>query len=129
MRTFTLFCICGMLCGCSLRDEKLIGPYRLANIDVEEQMAVYYDLGDGTSIGRIHQTVFAVGWNEKYIVAKQHPDNNRAITNFYFLEIAKDSKYADPSDSVTGPLTESEFIRKQTELKLPPFTRTIKSLE
>ncbi len=120
-----------LLCGCScdVHDERLIGPYRLSAIDVHEQMSIYYDLGDGSSIGRISETVFAVGWNEKYIVAKQHPNNDRRVTNYYYLEIARDSKYADPSASVTGPLSESEFKAKQVELGLPSFTRSIKSLE
>jgi hypothetical protein len=115
--------------GCDAHREKLIAPYLLVATDTLEQTSLSYDLGDGNSIGRIDATVFAVGWNEHYIIAKQHPKNNRAITNFYYLEISKDSKYADPTNCVVGPLTEAEFIQKQKELNLPTFSRTIKSLE
>ncbi len=92
-------------------------------------MCVAYDLGDGTEIGRISETVFAVGWDERYIVAKQHPKNDRSVTNFYYLVVAYDSPYADPDVSVRGPFTSEEFARKQAELRLPSFKRTIKSLE
>jgi hypothetical protein len=117
------------LTGCGSRQEHLVGPYSLSAIDVPEQMGVYYELGDGSGIGRIEATVFSVGWSGQYIVAKQHPSNNRSITNFFYLDILKDSKYAEPSNSVVGPLTETEFLIKQRELGLPAFTRTIKNLE
>jgi len=117
------------LSGCDVHREHLVGPYLLVAIDTPEQMSVSYDLGDGSSIGRIDAVVFSVGWSDRYIVAKQHPAANRSVTRFYYLDISKDSKYAEPTNSVIGPLTEAEFVRKQQELALPTFTRTIKSLE
>ena len=92
-------------------------------------MSVYYDLGDGSGIGRINATVYSVGWNSQYIVAKQHPSANRSITNYFYLDMSKDSKYAEPDNSVVGPLTEAEFMRKKQELALPDFTQTIRGLE
>jgi hypothetical protein len=128
-----LMFVCAMLsillAACDVHHEKLIGPYFLGDIDVTEQMSVFYDLGDGSGIGRIGPTVFSVGWNDRYIVAKEHPNGDKRITNFYYLEIARDSKYADPKQSVTDPLTKVEFLEKQKALNLPQFTRTIKSLE
>ena len=122
--TAVLFSGCGFV-----HDEHLVGPYRLIAVDVSEQMNVSYSLDSGEAVGRIPETVFAVGWDDHYIVAKQHPNNDRAVTNFFYLDIARDSKYADPSTSVVGPLTESDFSSKQTQLHLPNFHRTIKSLE
>ena len=115
--------------ACDVHKEHLVGQYLLVAVDIPEQMSVSYDLGDGSSIGRINPVVFAVGWSDHYIVAKQHPATNRSITSFYYLDISKDSKYAEPTNSVVGPLTEAEFTQKQHELGLPAFTRTIKSLE
>jgi hypothetical protein len=92
-------------------------------------MSISYDLGDGGSIGRIEPVVFSVGWDNRYIVAKQHPGGNRRVTDFYYLDMTKDSKYADPTNSVVGPLTEAEFVQKQRQLGLPSFTQTIKNLE
>lgn len=119
-----------LLVGCGfVYDKPLVGFYHLIAIDTDEQMSVSYDLGDGNYIGRINETVFSVGWNERYIVAKQHPNNNRSITNFYYLDIASDSKYADPSTSVVGPMSETEYSKKSKDLSLPNFSLTIKSLE
>ena len=117
------------IAGCDAYHKHLVGPYILVAVDVEEQMSVSYDLGDGGSIGRIEPVVFSVGWDNRYIVAKRHPGGNRSVTDFYYLDMTKDSKYADPTNSVVGPLTEAEFMQKQRELGLPSFTQTIKTLE
>jgi len=119
-----------LLSGCGfVHDERLTGPYRLIAVDTLVQMGVSYGLPGGNVVGRIPETVFSVGWNSRYLVAKQHPKDDRSITHFYYLDMSRDSTYADPSISVTGPLSESEFLRKRGELALPEFTRTIKSLE
>jgi hypothetical protein len=119
-----------VLSGCGfVHDEQLTGPYHLIAVDTLGEMSLSYRLPGGRAVGRIPQTVFSVGWDNRYIVARQHPGNNRSITQFYYLTISRDSAYADPSVSVTGPMSEPEFLRKQAELGLPAFSRTIKSLE
>lgn len=130
IRIVLLLNLCVILSSCGFaHDEPLTGNYCLIATDLLEQMSISYSFENGSAVGRIDETVFAVGWDQRYIVAKQHPNNNRALTNYYYLEMAKDSPYADPRESVTGPLTAQQFASKQNELKLPPFTRTIKSLE
>jgi hypothetical protein len=116
--------------GCGfVHNEKITGPYRLIAVDVSSQMSICYELGGGDAIGRINETVFAYGQNERYIVAKQHPNGNIGITNYFYLDMTKDNKYADPSESVSGPLTEKEFDKVAKELNLPDFNRTLKRLE
>ncbi len=125
-----LFVAVSLLSGCGFaHDEQLTGPYRLIAVDTLDQMSVSYGLPGGDAVGRISETVFSVGWNDRYIVAKQHPNNDRTITHFYYLDISRDSTYADPIASVTGPLTEAEFLGKRRDLALPDFTRNIKSLQ
>ena len=115
-------------CG-FVHDEKITGPYRLVAIDVSEQMSVCYTLEKGDCIGRIPETVFSVGWNDRFIVAKQHPSNNKSVTNYFILEMARDSQLAEPSASVTGPLSAAAFKEKVAPLGLPPFTKTIEALK
>ena len=121
--------LCLFFAGCSEYNKHITGPYYLDAVDIAGQMSVDYDLGDGSGIGRIEPTVFSVGWNNRYIVAKQHPANNRTVTNFYYLDMTKDARYGNPTDSVVGPLTRTEFISKQQALGLPAFSITIKELE
>ena len=119
-----------LVSGCGYgHDEHITGPYRLIAVDVDKQMSISYDLGDGSAIGRIDETVFAFGYDKRFIVAKQHPDGDRSVTNYFYLDMTKDSKYADPSDSVIGPLTKTEFAAEAKRLNLPEFTRTLTALE
>ncbi len=121
-----------LLTGCgmgSLHDEKLVGPYHLAAMNSLEDMQVCYVLSNGDTVGRIDGTVYAVGWSDRFIVAKQHPNGNRSIIRFYILDISRDSTYANPGASVTGPFTEAEFRSMQATFGLPEFTRVIRSLE
>lgn len=118
-----------LLAGCAPSDERLVGPYLLAHIDSQEDMYLCYELPEGNCVGRIQKTVFAVGWDERYIVAKRHPANDRKIVQYFFLEMGKDSLYADPAISVTGPMTEESFYRHTRLLGLPAFRKTIKQLE
>jgi hypothetical protein len=118
------------LAGCGfVHDEKIVGPYRLAAIDVFEQMGVCYTVEKGDCIGRIPETVFSVGWNDRFIVAKQHPSNNKLVTNYFILEIARDGQLASPSASVTGPLSAAAFEKMAASLGLPQFTKTIEALK
>jgi len=126
---FALVALMFLLAGCGSSDERLVGPYLLAHLDSQEDMYLCYELPGGNCIGRIQKTVFAVGWDERYIVAKRHPDNDRKIVQYFFLEIGKDSLYADPAISVTGPMTEESFYRYTRLLGLPAFRKTIKQLE
>lgn len=119
-----------LLSGCGfVHDEHITGPYRLIAVDIDEQMSVSCDLGDGSAIGRINETVFSYGFNQRYIVAKQHPEGDRSITKYYFLDMTKDSKYADPSMSVFGPFSQAEFEAESQRLDLPAFSRTLEHLK
>ena len=119
-----------LVSGCGfVHDEHITGPYRLIAVDVDDQMSISYDLEDGSAAGRIDETVFAFGFDGRFIVAKQHPNGDRSVTNFFYLDMTKDSKYAKPSDSVTGPLTERQFESEAERLNLPKFSRTLTALE
>ena len=125
----TALVACLLLVGCGfVCDERIDGPYHLNAVDVEDQMSVSYSLPGGDSIGRISSTVFAVGKNKDFLVAKRHPNGDRTITEFYYLIRANDSAYAEPTKSVRGPFTEKEFKEAAIRLGLPSFTRTLERL-
>ncbi len=121
-----------LVSSCGLLDSREVwrgGPYRLSWIDIPENVTLSYDLGKGSSIGRIGEQVFAVGWDGRYLVAQQHPKGNKKITNYFIIDAKKDSPTADQRDVVIGPLTEAEYKTKSAELKLPPFTKELESLK
>jgi hypothetical protein len=118
--------------GCGLFDSGEVwrgGPYRLSWIDIPENVTLSYNLGKGSSIGRIEEQVFAVGWDGHYLVAQQHPKGDKNIINYFIIDAKKDSPMAEPKDVVIGPLTEAEYKVKAKELNLPQFTKILSSLK
>ncbi len=123
----------GLLCtalvtACGfVHNQKIDGPYRLVAIDVDEQMDVCYSIQDAC-VGRISETVFAVGHDASYIVAARHPSNNRKITEYFYLVRSIDGPVADPSASVRGPFDAETFAAEKSRLRLPSFDTKISNL-
>jgi hypothetical protein len=127
--TGMIFMIVG---GCGLFDSGEVwrgDPYILSWIDIPENVTLSYNLGNGSSVGRIEEQVFAVGWNDRYLVAQQHPKGDKKIINYFIIDAKKDSPMAEPKDVVIGPLTEEEYKVKVGELNLPQFTKILSSLK
>jgi hypothetical protein len=113
-------------CG-FVHDQTIDGPYRLVAIDVMEQMNVCYSIKDAC-VGRISETVFAVGHDASYIVAARHPLNNRNVTEYFYLIRSMDGPVADPSASVRGPFDAGKFEAERVRLRLPSLDTNIASL-
>src|SRR5262245_17898507 len=110
------------------------GNYVLLAIDDQREM--WLTLEDSPN-ALARATVFSVGANAHYIVAKQHPraypavrrgshSFDRTITNYFVIDRAKEK--GPWPDMVRGPLSRAEFERLQQELDLPPFTTTFSTL-
>jgi len=113
----------------STRESCESGPYALTWIDLPNEVTLSYDLGKGAWSVRVEPRVFAVGSNERYVVAKQHPGGDKNITNYFIIDVRMDSPKADSKNAVIGPLTEREFGEKSAELDLPPFAKVLESLQ
>lgn len=84
----------------------------------------------GNCKGVLEETVFAVGFNDKYIIAKQHPADDRAIINYYIVPIYKENTLS-PEKGVIGALTLKQFNEKRKELNISnvKFTKEIENLK
>jgi hypothetical protein len=100
--------------------EKIINNYYLIATDSEEQLSLSYcDPNDKNGcIGIIGATVFSVGYNDTYIIAKQHPSNNRSITNYFLLPINNKDRHWGDNFGLIGPLTVDQFNEKKKELNI-----------
>ena len=107
-------------------EEKLIGDYGLIAVDVMEQMSVSKFRNGSARVAVINETIFATGWNDEFLIAKQHPNPgriDRSVTNFYILRVTDGELF--------GPYTESEFRKARHRLQLPEslqFTRVFERL-
>lgn len=97
-------------------EKKLAGDYVLLAVDVREQMNISRMLPSGDAVGVVGATVFAVGWNEDFIIAQQHEPASGArtgprVTNFYLLRVA--------DGEVWGPLTAAQFSAERARHAVP----------
>ncbi len=121
--------------GCSSSyEEELIGRYSIKALDVRSNMAVYYQDGEYL-IGVIKPTVFSFGFNDEYIIVKQHPENfpeiDRSVTNYFIIPL-KDKVSQSFEKNLIGPMTEKQFKAKREELGISDeltFSETFKDLE
>jgi len=124
-----IFCLASCSLGMDI-NRHLFGNYYLTAPDDDVQLGLTYkEPGDENGfVGIIEQTVFAVGYNKEYIIAKQHPPN-KEITNYYILPIKNGD--LPKNEDLIGPLTQKEFEQKKEELKIKnlDFTIVYKNLE
>ena len=119
--------------GAGLVESSLTDNFSLfANSSLEE-MRIYYYVEQYHYETIVDEAVFAVGYNDDFIIAKRHPKDStnhidKNITTYHIINIA-DCK-AEPKESVE--LTEEEFRMKRTEFNLPKeldFTIVYKEIE
>ena len=97
-------------------EEDLVIGYAVWAADVKEDAAIVRkDKGGSGATGVVPRTVFAYGWNDDFIIAMQHPEKDRKVdkstTYWYIVEVA--------SGDAHGPLSEDEFNKLRTKLKVP----------
>ena len=119
-------------CGGFVYKKEIANGYYLIAIDSDEQMALGRK-SDSSYITVIPETIFAIGWDESFIIAKQHPRTssfpqgykvNKDETFFYLLRI-KD-------DQVFGPMPEPAYLKKRNELRVDEnlsFTKVFSNLQ
>jgi len=103
-----LILVSSLLVSCGIFDsggKELVGGYSVGWVDTPCSMQLYH--GErGITKGQ----VFSVGFNNKFIIAKRHPECNQNITDYFIIKV---------NDIVFGPLNENEFMQKRKELGVP----------
>ena len=113
-----LGCLALTACGLPVRREKLEDKYVLFAADAPEDLSICREVGKNSCDGGVPATIAAVGMDGRYIVAAQHPDNNKSITRYYVIDLTVPQSEIN---GVTGPLTKAQFDDKRRVLDLPPL--------
>ncbi|GAB2545068.1 hypothetical protein [Spirosoma aerophilum] len=115
-------------------EKKLNGPYYLDAFDEYEEMSISVQDGEA-GVGVIEATVFAVGQNDQFIIAKQHPLDevgklDKSVTNYFIIPLKQAISQA-LDDNYYGPLSLHEFKAKSRELGIEsiPFTIIFREME
>jgi hypothetical protein len=120
--------------SCAVYKKELTEGYELSANDDISGMSIFVNDGQ-YQVGVVNPTVFSVGFDEEFIIAKQHPFNDnlidKSITNYYIVPV-KDKVSVSPDENKIGPLSHKEFLVKRKELGVSEkldFTITIDKLE
>ena len=124
--------------------KKIIDNYYIVAGDDDADATLSYhaskpkDTYGGTLFGGaiIEATVFAAGYNDNYIIAKQHPrvfpnPPNKSITNYYILPLKKEMNWRT-KNGLIGPLTLEQFNKQRKKLGIGDgvtFTTVIHEFE
>jgi hypothetical protein len=60
--------------------------------------------------------VYAVGHNENFIIAKQHPNLDTGVTHYYIVDIA--TNLIDNTKGVKGPMDKDNFDKLSRQLNI-----------
>jgi hypothetical protein len=106
--------------------NRIIGKYIVVWIDVPENQSISeeVEMNSPNSTTVVPEYVYALGHNNNYIIAKQHPtssfDGGFAIdtktTNYFIVDINR--KTLKRNDKVFGPLKQREFDSLRSVLKI-----------
>ena len=135
MRKILLFFLLGVT-GCigwgdMQKSRKLSGNYYLFAMDSDIENMNLSESDDRIGFTPIvDKVVYAAGINDKYIIVKQHPNNDRSTTNYYILPLKGSANYRT-NNGLMGPLTLQQFnqIEKELDIATLPFTIVYKELE
>ena len=118
-RLLSIFAVTILMVGCcrfgDFYHEDLGNGYVVIAADIIQQVHISIKEGSGSS-EVVPPMVFAYGWNDDFVLAKQHSLKSHrkvdtSITYWYIVEVA--------SGNVHGPLSEGEFNKLRTKLKVP----------
>jgi len=112
------------LTGCLRHEYKkaIVNGYTLYAYETNQDMTLtYFNKYGGIEI--IPPTVFSIGYNKNFIIAKQHPtiypaNENKNITNYFIVPIKQPVKWTDNNLAI-GPLTEDVFWKWRKKLTIP----------
>jgi hypothetical protein len=130
--------------GCDSYQRTLDGPYKLSAIDTMESMSIVWDAGDGTLVGDglPGPTVFAAGYDAKYLVAAIHPQlckpfqqncaaqgPDRSKTEYWYVVRTTDERDHLPYAGIKGPFDAAAFAEAKKRLGLPDLSIRYPELE
>jgi hypothetical protein len=112
-------------------DEQVVAKFRLFAADTREEMCLLWEFRDHGGPCLIQESVFGVGFNDKYVVVESHPNANRAITAFWYLVRDKRTEASPVGDEhvqIKGPFSSQQYATIAHRLRLPEFTTVLSDL-
>lgn len=104
--------------GAGLVEREITDDYFLFANNTLEELSIWYHAEKYSNRLIVPETVFAVGENGDFIIAKSHPKTtengiNKSMTYYHIIEVGKKSTEQSPN------LTLEQYERERKELNIP----------
>lgn len=108
---FTISLICLYGCGPFSQESRLVGSYFILSLECTgDAILLKRDAAGQSPV--IEDYVFAVGWNDDFIIAKRYNrSTNSGKVEWYIIKV--------DGDIIVGPLEQEVFDEKRKNLKVP----------
>ena len=100
------------------------GDYEVYWIDVSSDLTLGRKLPDGNAIGRVGPQVFAVGADDRWVVAARYPDGDKSNPEYFYFAKSADGPYKNGNEVALGPFTAKEFEELKKKHGLPEWSRS-----
>ena len=104
--------------GVGLVEKEITDDYWLFANNTLDEMSIWFNAEKYSNRLIVPETVFALGENGDFIIAKSHPKNlesgiDKSVTYYHIIEVDKKSPEQSPN------LTLEQFENKRKELNIP----------
>lgn len=104
--------------GSGLVEREITDDYFLFANNTLDEMSIWYNAEKYSNQLIVPETVFAVGVNEDFIIAKSHPKTtengiDKNVTYYHIIEVNKKSTEQSPN------LTLEQYERERKKLNIP----------
>ena len=104
--------------GAGLVEKEITDDYWLLANNTLDEMSIWFNAEKYSNRLIVPETVFALGENGDFIIAKSHPKNlesgiDKRVTYYHIIEVDKKSPEQSPN------LTLEQFENKRKELNIP----------
>ena len=104
--------------GVGLVEKEITDDYWLLANNTLDEMSIWFNAEKYSNRLIVPETVFALGENGDFIIAKSHPKNlesgiDKSVTYYHIIEVDKKSPEQSPN------LTLEQFENKRKELNIP----------
>ena len=103
--------------GAGLVEQDLPNDFFLFANNSQDEMSIWFQAEEYSNQLIVPETVFAVGYNNDFIIAKSHPKDlkngiNKSVTNYHIIIVAE----KNPKQSTSLTLEQFDFDKKRLNI-------------
>jgi hypothetical protein len=111
----------GCYFGIGLVEQNLTDNFSLFANNSLDELSIWYKTDKHIASIIVKETVFAVGYNNDFIIAKSHPkdSNNEVLKELTYYHIIEISKISKSNPQISPRLPKEQYVSMRKQLNIP----------